>query len=593
MRQKHCNDESLIGYLDGELSFGAQRRVRKHLKACWICRTALRELEEEVSWIARSVNESGFSGSDRIGAARRIFLARRQEFERTVERTPQFPVLTSRRFPYPLFAAGGLLACLFLLVIGIGQHAPSHASLQELEAARDADEALLRSDALIHQSFQVTILQTKPVRETHTSRVECWSDWHTRRFVSRQMRAGHLKHAVWRTSPGHEYVYNAAMSPAVFSWRQPHSQMLPLTELYRWGLEPDELELAFTKWLESRDWAPIRIASDFAWFSSQDGVTISAERTFSESGEAVVRLVADKWRGRVHVKASLEIEPGSSLARLEKISFETPERSVAFAIRAERAETIAARSLTTKIFEPDRSLMQRAIPPRAAEPTFVPVPDALPAQVHSWQLDEIEVKVFYALHQVQACLGEPVEVIREPQAIFVRGLTQTPQRKAELFEALGSLDASSLLRTEIRSVDEALPAVSVPAASSESVSPSRLPIEKQLKAHFKMHDRDPASLNRQVVDLANDAVSLADSALSHAWAVRRLAERYPAGHITRFNPSLQALLNIMLRDHVSELKTRAGRLDALLAPALAAVVGEPVAHAEELPSGNEKAYRNG
>jgi len=53
--REHPNDETLLAYLDAELSNLRMRAIRTHLQICWKCRAALAELESQAVAISRSL----------------------------------------------------------------------------------------------------------------------------------------------------------------------------------------------------------------------------------------------------------------------------------------------------------------------------------------------------------------------------------------------------------------------------------------------------------------------------------------------------------------------------------------------------------
>jgi hypothetical protein len=64
-------------------------------------------------------------------------------------------------------------------------------------------------------------------------------------------------------------------------------------------------------------------------------------------------------------------------------------------------------------------------------------------------------------------------------------------------------------------------------------------------------------------------VSLAQSALAEAWALRHLAERYNEAAQTNLSSASLLLLEAMIRDHVTDLKVDTNRMQGLLRPVLA------------------------
>ena len=79
--REHPNDETLLAYLDGEVSNTRMRPIRTHLKICWKCRAALAELESQAVAISRLLAEKSQDEIDRSVQAREKFLRWRTVFE--------------------------------------------------------------------------------------------------------------------------------------------------------------------------------------------------------------------------------------------------------------------------------------------------------------------------------------------------------------------------------------------------------------------------------------------------------------------------------------------------------------------------------
>ena len=79
--REHPNDETLLAYLDAELSNLRMRFIRTHLQICWRCRAALAELESQAVAISRRLAEKSQDEIDRSVQAREKFLRWRADFE--------------------------------------------------------------------------------------------------------------------------------------------------------------------------------------------------------------------------------------------------------------------------------------------------------------------------------------------------------------------------------------------------------------------------------------------------------------------------------------------------------------------------------
>jgi hypothetical protein len=195
------------------------------------------------------------------------------------------------------------------------------------------------------------------------------------------------------------------------------------------------------------------------------------------------------------------------------------------------------------------------------------------------------------LHRVRACLDEQIEVEQTGQGrIKVRGLTASTERKQEILEALHSIP---LVMSSLQTIAEALRSTSSSSRAVDSrpqtkenfesippvtVHDERLPIEDQLQQYFIEQgnlepgsSHDPRQVNLKIAALAKEAVSLSRSALSEAWALRRLAEKFDSAKTGPLKMQSRWLLEVMIRDHLAALLETHSTTRRLLEPVLSAL----------------------
>jgi hypothetical protein len=181
------------------------------------------------------------------------------------------------------------------------------------------------------------------------------------------------------------------------------------------------------------------------------------------------------------------------------------------------------------------------------------------------ELDAAELQARFALHQLGGCLGEQVACVRDGDFIVLRGLVETADRKAAISAALQPIPHTKI---EIRSFEEALTAEQQSSATAsgpprvERVPDSRKPFADRLRILSKPRSTE------ELLTRSRNAVQLADEALRHAWALRRLADNYPPERSSRLSADLQRLLGVMASDHAAQLQSVLAKyrenLDALL-----------------------------
>ena len=182
-------------------------------------------------------------------------------------------------------------------------------------------------------------------------------------------------------------------------------------------------------------------------------------------------------------------------------------------------------------------------------------------------IETVEVDCRYALHQIGADAGDPIEIRQRKTdgraELVVSGVVPSPNRRAEIERALAGLPAVTLdVKTEDEISLEALP----PARDSSAVrvTSARSPIEKQLLAYFGK----PAAVEQ----FKRDAMSADERFMTHVWALRRLAIRYPSPPL---NPGSRRKLEEIRADHQRMLRDALAGAIALVEPLLVAVAGPP------------------
>jgi hypothetical protein len=176
--------------------------------------------------------------------------------------------------------------------------------------------------------------------------------------------------------------------------------------------------------------------------------------------------------------------------------------------------------------------------------------------------------------------------------VKIRGVVETALRREQLLKALRGIP---LTTAEIQTVEEALNASSSAPPGADGSRErsdgsavtdytlqshnSKFPLQETLRRYFTEQGRpdsqrpQAASVNAQIVEFSNQAVSLSQSALTEAWALRHLAEWNEANRTSELRPQLKWLLEVMARDHTIALKTNISRCRRGLEPFLSSIIG--------------------
>lgn len=176
-----------------------------------------------------------------------------------------------------------------------------------------------------------------------------------------------------------------------------------------------------------------------------------------------------------------------------------------------------------------------------------------------------ELQVMAALHQVGADLGDPIEVTRAAGQILVSGVGIAPERQRQIH---GALDAMPDVLVRFVEPGEAVPPPSERAAAEVAASGEVLSLHARLaeqvggRPHFEQ-------LSAQLLD-ASEAM------MSRAYALRRLAQRFPPESERELGARERRLLRDLGREHASALFTQSAAMEKMLAPVLVSLGGRAV-----------------
>ncbi len=561
----HPDEQDFVLLLDGELPEKTLAAMRTHLEDCWSCRVQLEETERAIS---------------RFVSVRNLLLVRHRplppqgwktfaaELKKTVHaggRCSPLVVISSwwarvtDGWPAGMIAVPALLAVAIVFASLLPPRTATHPVtarevLERTAVAQDRDTRGV-PDAVLYQRLRVTHSvrprhQRQDARSTvnHGSPVSqpqpafTWEVWHD---VTKDRVAQRVAHgdSVRFINPG---------SPVS---TQPTSDYLD-SVLRHWqsALKNDGL----------RSKLPLS-ADSYRFWRTQFSTSIETitERSLDDGSPAVVLITrtadqdaaATKREGLTTpslIEAELVVRSSDWHPVEQRLRFSDGYDDQDYGLIENAYEVVTVEDLAPDIF--GHALENRAFAsPRPSPPV---------SAASTTELDEAEMQARYALHTVRSDLGEAIDIVRTPQAVQVRGLLESQARKQELVVLLSAIPhVQPNLRTVSEAVREAGPGSAPPvddahrAVAGQRILPAALllqqPFEEYLKQHSGPGDVSP---NQQLQDLANYAAQLSQTALLEAWALRRLAERYPAESSTSLSADQRLLLETMVHDHVVRLR---------------------------------------
>jgi hypothetical protein len=198
-----------------------------------------------------------------------------------------------------------------------------------------------------------------------------------------------------------------------------------------------------------------------------------------------------------------------------------------------------------------------------------------------------ELQVLSALNEIEADLGDPVEVeLADGKVVVTVHEGPTPQRQQAIRAKLAPLPRVEVVFSLAQPV--AVPpetaAASVAAGGGAAVSPFPARLEKQLGGH--------AEFER----FSSELLDLDDPALQRAIALRRLAQKFSPETEAQLSSQDLSILHDMSRKHTAELAQKVSNMERILVPTLSSLGGtaasaHPAVHATWQPAA-EDVYRD-
>ncbi|MCI0420427.1 MAG: hypothetical protein L0312_14590, partial [Acidobacteria bacterium] len=493
----HPSIDELLLYLDGEIQAKTNPKVEAHLRVCWSCRVKREKIERFISAFMEQ-RKTLLAGSLNFPPeALPRFAAQLSDLELDSGDSRFFSHLVGWlkhggfHSRFSLRYASFLLACSLILFFLIRLSSVPPVSAKEvLQRAEKAEAQKLRQlpSAVVYQKLQLRRSPSVPGRPEFLT-WEIWNDATNNRSRqrvedARGPRLLPLEESDAAHLPDADSPLKKPVSGVSNTSEDPHS-LPPILA---------ELEQVFrANRMDPR--RPLSPASYEAWRRSirnEAGEVIQTQ--LPDGGKALtLRTVAPgPFARNAIIEADLVIRAADWHPVEQRLKVQGQQGLQEYALSEAAFEVVALNSLSSSIFAdlnlPRAPLVipQTPIAPPAVAPTAV-------------ELTAAEIEAHYALHRLNACLGEPIEIVRGPSGqIVVQGLAETAERKTEL---LAALEGIPLLTAKIQTVEEANSAVSsAPQVQSEAqrrieaplseasgiveIHSRKLPIQDQLERYF-------------------------------------------------------------------------------------------------------------
>ncbi len=586
----HPSDEELMQFLDGETDEKRATEVKEHLAVCWACRARREETEQTIFAFIKS-RQAALSDSLELPPsapsrfqvrARRLLAESGEPTLLTRWRRALVSWLSGWQItpPVKIRVATGLACLCTLLLIGLLMSRGSSVSARELlERSAQAEAARLNqvAEPVVYRKIQVKRRTSSALANAEES--VTWESWREARGVTggqfRQRVADRHGLRFIRTDERDD----EQSAPAIIT---------ELEQIFR----ANHLDLR----------CPLSAAGYAGWRRRVRQQSETVTEVALPGGEAGLRLttVAEgPFADHAIIEASLLVRRSDWHAVAQQFRVQGEGEIREYELSETTYEVLPWQALTVFAeLAPTPTPAATVLP--AASPTRLPAaaspaPKAMPTEA---ALKDAEVAAAYALHQAQADLGEQIEIVRDPigestgqpdKQLVVRGLVETKERRQQLMEALRGIP---LVTARIQTVAEAArQAATTPSSRAAEVAPDSEPVisatsgapagkafEQRLARYFA--EREPApkssdqrSVSLKVAQLSNEVVAESSAALSEAWALRRLLERFPPEN--ELTPAARQRVEGMTANHLARLKAQSRKLRARLEPALLSMTKAP------------------
>jgi hypothetical protein len=188
---------------------------------------------------------------------------------------------------------------------------------------------------------------------------------------------------------------------------------------------------------------------------------------------------------------------------------------------------------------------------------------------------ELEVEILNLLNEAGADLGEQVDVTRTTDgAISVQGMVETTERKHQILDALKPVEKNPAVRVQILTINEALEEHAVESATNgriifERADPAitTIPVDAKLRTYFsKVGALTRQQLDTKINRFANQILDRSFFIVQHAWAIKRLSERFTPEQLQKLEPPAHDKWLTMVRNHSRALKDEVALMQEELRP---------------------------
>ena len=563
----HLGDVQLVAYQDGELSRAEFEKARDHVESCWICRSRLSAVQENI---------------DRFLLARKMVLPEPPAFSDT--RVEQFRQRLMRHANETEAAGPSLWARLTAsarsVFTVIGEH-------------RKAALASALAACLLVVMF-TDVLNTRVSADTVLSRAESYETGHLP-AKGQVSRIAVRVESVDRKSGAHRQLgtivavhdsetpvtYWDAYSNAASFERSVTGNDPGLTgNMLRAVLQDEPADGTLIDYLDRQQWLPDVSVDGFRRLVSSRG-----------SSQTIAHKSGDDF------ELQYPFAPGHSSgiaeARLVVAASDYEPASVSIVTSTGNAQEYLFTRVSSNTEPRTMELAHLTLPPGIGDVSAthsgnnsnpsLPAHKVVPLGYASTHATVEEVAVAEALHKVDACLGEEVYLFpMSDGSLLVQGLVDNPARREAIKQSLKSVDG--MLRVEIfvprelkngselynppdRFADNAganaIAEVTVPASLAD-LSNASMPLHDRIFKHLSRSGASNDETEKEVAIFSNEIVTHARQTFLHAWALKKLDREFSSERIAGLPPATLRQIEKIRQDHQNWIANLAQRQAEML-----------------------------
>lgn len=617
---RHPADDALLCFIDGEFSPRQAESVRLHLEACWHCRARAEKFQATISafidyrsqilqplnnapnnWSSfdsklNKISSENFAPSSLKrwwGMINHFFAGLRGKILSGFNFlfNPVKFINFRRHFSPRSLRLSAIIASLlifsFIGVYFLGNGSFTVVSAEELlnrAVNSRQDEIRSKSEPVLYQQFQIkrrTARNQESVKE-ETLKIELWQDTTNSRLrqVVLSGSSGEPVRAGENKNQNPNNIQPAALSTTDGALSNQQTIASELEQILKANnFEPPH---------------PLSIKGYRTWRNSLPSKQETVEEGKTDDGVSVLRLQteipAPFNEGQV-ISANLVVRARDYHPLEQKLRVKTASGEQEYEMLETSFAVMSLNSLSPGFFGDNPSLTATATklsPLLSPSPGITPMNNSanlvnnslsnieanaekptknIPVRASS----ELEVEVLELLHDAKADLGEQIEVRREPNGpIIISGIVETPERKSELLNALGSVRENPAVKIQINTVAEAVAqqkqqkavaATPEPSVERIEVESNTFPAETDVRAFLARQGRDSDESVRQY---AARVINRSSQAMNYLWAMKRHKGRFSAVELRKLSPESRGkwlqLVKSYARSYQNEIAALKGEL---------------------------------